>query len=293
MVGMAEDATWITAPMLAWHDPAARRLPWRTTTEPYAVLVSEIMAQQTQATRAGQSWTGFMRRFPTLADLARAPGAAVIDAWQGLGYNRRAVNLHRCAQVVVAEHGGCLPDDLAGLEALPGIGPYTARAVLAFAHDRDVVPVDTNVARVLARTGDVVLTRPRAQAVADSLPGPGAGGARLSGALMDLGATVCTARQPRCGECPLQQRCGWAGGPGPDPAAAGDHRPRRQAAFAGSARQSRGRIVAALRAGPVPTPQALLLAGDHGQALLDRLVADGLAEPTGGGFALPGYGGMD
>lgn len=270
-------------------------MSWRTTTNPYAVLVSEVMAQQTQAERAAQAWTAFMGRFPTVQDLAEAPSAEVIQAWQGLGYNRRAVNLHRCARMICDQHGGVVPDDLDALLTLPGIGPYTARAVLAFAFGRATVPVDTNIARVLARMTGQVLTRPTAQHLADRIGARTATGtdhapaARLAAALMDLGATVCTARRPLCGTCPLKRHCSWAGGTGPDPAAHGDHRSRSQGAFAGSARQARGRVIDALRSGPVPAPQAIVLAGGHGKTLLDGLVADGLAERTSQGFALPGW----
>ncbi|HUG84477.1 MAG TPA: hypothetical protein VMM13_07920 [Euzebya sp.] len=288
---MTEDAPSIAGSLLAWHDPADRRLAWRWTTDPYAVLVSEVMAQQTQAARAAQAWTGFMRRFPTVQHLAAAPAADVIQAWEGLGYNRRAVNLHRCAQAVVAHHGGALPEDLAALQALPGVGPYTARAVLAFAFGRDVVPVDTNIARVLARVADRVLTRPQAQRLADDLAADGHGPG-LSAALMDLGAGLCTARRPRCADCPLLTACSWAGGTAPDPAALGGHRPRPQGTFDGSARQARGRIVTAVRAGPIEEVAALALAGEHGRVLLDRLVADGLVQREGSGFALPAPTGM-
>ncbi|WP_370326986.1 A/G-specific adenine glycosylase [Euzebya sp.] len=278
--------------VLAWHDPATRRLPWRAGTTPYGVLVSEIMAQQTQAERAAAAWTAFMRAFPTPAALAAAPVADVITAWQGLGYNRRAVNLHRCATALVAHHGGEVPDDLEALLALPGIGPYTARAVLAFAFGRDVVGVDTNVARVLARTADRVLGRAEAQRIADDLAGTGRG-ADLASALMDLGAGTCTARRPRCDTCPLAVVCGWRGGPGPDPAAAGAHRPRAQGTWTGSSRQARGRLVDAMRAGPISRGEAAALAGERGQAVIDALIADGLVEATSDGFGLAGWTGRD
>lgn len=282
------DQPWVA--LRAWHDPSARRLAWRATRDPYAVLVSEIMAQQTQAERAAAAWRRFTRRFPTVEDLAAASRAEVLTAWQGLGYNRRAVNLHRCAQTIVERHGGVVPEDLGALLDLPGIGPYTARAVLAFAFDHDVVPVDTNVARVLARLGDQVLSRQRAQRLADDLAAR-LGGPRLATALMDLGATVCTARRPACGSCPLSDRCRWANGDGPDPAAGGAHRPRPQGRFAGSTRQARGRVVDALRNGHLTGAAARELAGEHGQDLLEDLVADGLAQRTDGGFALPGWSG--
>ncbi len=276
--------------MLAWHDPTARRLAFREGTTPFGVLVSEIMAQQTQAERAASGWTAFMARFPDPATLAAAATADVIDAWQGLGYNRRAVNLQRAAQAIVADHDGRVPDDLQALLALPGVGPYTARAVLAFAFDHPVVPVDTNIARILARVTGRVLTRPAAQQLADDLATAPEQGS-LPAALMDLGAAICTAKGPDCGICPLRDHCGWRGGPSPDPAARGAHKPTAQGRFEGSRRQARGRIIDALRRGAISTKTATELAGDHGPALLDGLVRDGLADTIPGGFALPGWSG--
>ena len=137
--------------ILAWYAARGRTLPFRDTTDPYAILVSEAMAQQTQAARAGEAWTRFMATFPTVESLADAPPADVLRAWQGLGYNRRAINLQRAARIIVDEHGGRVPSDLASLEALPGVGPYTARAVAALAFGIPVGAVDTNVRRVLGR----------------------------------------------------------------------------------------------------------------------------------------------
>ena len=304
------DPAGLVDALLAWHDPASRTLSWRRGTTPYGVLVSEIMAQQTQAERAATAWTAFMARFPTATVLAEAPTSDVIDAWRGLGYNRRALNLQRAATAMVADHRGEVPTELRDLLALPGVGPYTARAVMAFAFDADVIPVDTNVARILARTAGAVLNRPAAQALADELaaviapaspPPPPAAAAdegpvhisarSVAAALMDLGATVCTARSPACGACPLLSDCAWAGGPGPDPAAKGAHRPMPQGTFEGSARQARGRLVDALRGGPVDHATALELAGVHGQALIDGLLQDGLADTIDDGLALPGWSG--
>ena len=291
----------IVESLLAWHDPAARSLPWRAAgVGPWGVLVSEIMTQQTQAERAAAAWQSFIAAFPTPAALAAAPPGAVIARWSGLGYNRRAVNLHRAAQEIVAHHDGAVPRRLDDLLALPGVGPYTARAVRAFAFAAPQLPVDTNVARILARTRGAPLARAAAQTAGDALVAehggaPGFAGV-LGGALMDLGATVCTARSPRCGVCPLRPSCGFASAreadpDTADPAARTAHRSRPQGRFDGSRRQARGRVVAALREGPLATEAALRLAGDHGPGLLDALVRDGLADRADDGFVLPGRSG--
>ncbi|HEX7443181.1 MAG TPA: A/G-specific adenine glycosylase, partial [Acidimicrobiales bacterium] len=154
--------------LLDWTERTRRDLPWRRTRDPWAVLVSELMLQQTQVARVVPSYHAFLARFPTATDCAAGTVGDVVTLWAGLGYNRRAVNLHRSATRLVADHGGALPDDLAALLALPGIGPYTARAVLAFAFGHDVGVVDTNAARVLARTGGRTLTRAEVQRAADA-----------------------------------------------------------------------------------------------------------------------------
>jgi A/G-specific adenine glycosylase len=192
--------------LLDWYARECRDLPWRRTRDPYAILVSEVMLQQTQVERVIPRYVEWLERWPTADTLAAAPLADVIRAWQGLGYNRRGVNLHRAAQVV-ADHGW--PDDLT---ELPGVGPYTAAAVGNFAFGRAELPVDTNVERVRARTG-VTFTPNAAQA------------------LMDLGATICLARIPRCERCPLATAC---------PSRGRRYEPRRkQSRFEGSFRQRR------------------------------------------------------
>jgi A/G-specific adenine glycosylase len=249
------------------------------------VLVSELMLQQTQVARVLGRYEAFLERWPTPAACAAADQADVVTAWAGLGYNRRAVNLHRCARVVVDRHGGALPTDLAGLLALPGIGPYTARAVLAFAHEADHVGVlDTNAARVLARWSGRSLGRAEAQAAADAAVPAGAGWS-WNQAMLDLGATVCLARAPRCDECPVAAWCAWrvAGCPAPDPAVGSAGVSGGQSRFEGSDRQGRGRLVAALRAGPVPAaalPAAMGWPDDRPRAerVARTLVADGLVE---------------
>ncbi len=249
------------------------------------------MLQQTQAGRVVGPYRMFVDRFPTPAACAEAGSAAVVRAWAGLGYNRRAVNLHRAAVAVVERHAGVVPGELESLRALPGVGEYTARAVLAFAYEMPVGVVDTNVARVLARAVAGRPLRPGpAQRLADSLVAPEEPW-RFNQALFDLGAQVCTARRPRCGACPLRRRCRWAsaGSGAGDPAA----RDRRQSAFDGSDRQGRGRLVAAMRHAPVPAdPETLADAagwpGDPARArrAAEALVADGIARWAGASLRL-------
>ena len=282
--------------VLAWWLPSdvrreRDRLPWRSPpAAPWGVLVSETMLAQTQASRVAERYPQFMARFATPSILARAPLGEVLQTWQGLGYPRRAAGLHRSAGAIVADHNGEVPSDLASLLALPGVGRYIARAVLAFAFDQPTMPVDTNIGRVLARAVGRRLLEPQAQAVGDGVlaggdlaldgqaakgratkgratkgqevggpavrPLPGAGLAAL--AFMDLGATLCRPAVPRCPECPLQPDCRWAravsaatGELPPDPARGSARVSKPQAPFEGSDRQGRGRLLRAAAAGPV------------------------------------------
>ena len=268
--------------LLDWFERRRRDLPWRHTRDPWAVLVSELMLQQTQVARVVPKYHAFLERFPTPAACAAAPRSAVVEAWAGLGYNRRAVNLHRCAEAVVCDHGGTLPADLAALLALPGVGPYTARAVLAFAFEQDVGVVDTNVARVLARHGGRSLQPREVQAAADAAVPSGAGW-RWNQAMLDLGATVCRARRPGCDACPVRSGCAWAGGvDAPDPAVGSAGVSGGQSRFEGSDRQGRGRLVDALRRGPVEAAAVPAVMGwpeDPGRArrVAATVVVDGLA----------------
>jgi A/G-specific adenine glycosylase len=226
--------------LLAWYEATARDLPWRHTRDPYAILVSEVMLQQTQVDRVIPRYLRWIERWPTATALAAAPTAEVIVEWQGLGYNRRAVTLHRAARHV-AEHGW--PDDLT---ELPGVGPYTAAAVGNFAFGRDVLPVDTNVRRVQERTG------------ADF-------DGRCAQALFDLGATVCLARVPRCDACPLAEACP-SRGMRFEPA-------RKQSPFEGSFRQRRAVALRAVAQGSAPN-DAEAIASLHRDGLV-ALRADG------------------
>ncbi len=196
--------------LAAWFGKAGRDLPWRRTRDPYAVVVSEFMLQQTQVSRVLEYYDRFLHSYPDFARLAAARPRAVREAWDGLGYYRRAANLHRLARTVVKDHGGRLPDDPARLVELPGIGPYTAGAVACFAYERPAAAVDTNVARVLTRFFRPRRRTPRAlRELAQQLVPRSAGGAawKFGQALMELGALVCTARAPRCGQCPLRADC--------------------------------------------------------------------------------------
>ena len=229
-------------------------LPWRSTRDPWAVLVSEVMAQQTQVARVVPAYVRFLEQFPTPTACAAASLGDVLRAWQGLGYNRRAQSLHRAARVVAADHDGRIPTDLAGLLALPGVGAYTARAVMAFALETDVGVVDTNAGRVLARAVAGRPVRPaEAQRLVDAMVPPGRGWS-FGQALLDLGAGVCVAGTPRCVDCPIRRRCRWASTrwTGPDPARGSAGVSAPQSRFVGSDREGRGRLVEALRRGPVP-----------------------------------------
>jgi A/G-specific adenine glycosylase len=232
--------------------PVVREFPWRATRDPWRVLVAEVCCQQTQAHRAVEAYERVCARFETPAACAAAPLAEVLGAWRGLGYYRRAKALHEASRQIEERHGGRVPDDLASLLALPGVGPYTARAVLAFAFERDVGIVDTNVGRVLSRAiANRPLGRLDAQRLADSLVEPGRGWAHNQ-ALLDLGAAHCTS-VPKCAGCALRPSCRWrrGGSVTPDPASNSAGVSRRQAPFAGSDREGRGMLLAAVLDGPV------------------------------------------
>jgi A/G-specific adenine glycosylase len=300
--------------VLAWYDEHARDLPWREPGRtPWGVLVSEVMLQQTPVVRVEPAWRAWLARWPTPADLAAAPTADVLRAWDRLGYPRRALRLAECARAIVERHGGEVPDDESALRALPGVGVYTAAAVRAFAFGRRAVVLDTNVRRVLARTlTGVALPAPHQTAAEVALadaatPADDATAAHWSVAVMELGALVCTARAPRCGVCPLASSCAWLAAGRPDDEQADR---RRTQPWAGTDRQVRGRIMALLRhAGPPPAattgdrphpasddevvPRAVIDAAwpDDEQCtrVLAGLVADGLAEPVVVGDETIGY----
>lgn len=259
--------------LLDWGRGRLRDLPWRRIRDPWSILVAEVMLQQTQVLRVVDRWPKFIEKFPNPTACASTTPAAVISEWSGLGYNRRALNLHRTAKLVVDKHAGEVPDVLADLLALPGIGPYTARAVLAFAFESDVAVVDTNVARVLARWVGRSLTVQEVQSLADVSVPVGEGWA-WNQVVLDLGAIMCRSRSPSCWSCPLATRCVWHG-EGVDPAVGSARVAGRQAAFAGSDRQGSGRLVSALTAGPVEIRDlAAVMGWPDDQARAERVVGD-------------------
>lgn len=278
--------------VMSWYAGAARDLPWRQPgATPWAVLVSEVMLQQTPVARVRPAWSEWLARWPDPTALAAdSPGEAVRQ-WGRLGYPRRALRLHAAATAIVERHAGEVPADVGALRALPGIGDYTAAAVAAFSFGARTAVLDTNVRRVYARVFDGVAdavgtpTVGERAAALDRVPERAPG--RFSVAVMELGALVCTARSPRCGECPVVSRCRWAAQG--RPAAT---RPRRVQRYAGTDRQARGRLLAVLRdaSGPVPASALDVSWPDARQRAraLDTLVADGLVEPLGDGrFRLP------
>jgi A/G-specific adenine glycosylase len=295
MTATIPDGPPIVAAVLDWYATNARGLPWRRPgVSPYAVLVSEVMLQQTPVSRMLPAYEAWLARWPTPATLAAdSPGEAVRQ-WGRLGYPRRALRLHEAATVVVERHGGELPESYDALRALPGVGDYTAAAVASFAFGQRHAVLDTNVRRVLARVigGDErpgpSLTAAERRTAAAVLPADAPRAARWAVASMELGALVCKARAPRCADCPITSHCAWrlAGRPahtGP---------PRRGQSYAGTDRQARGRLLAVLRDAAHPvTEEALREAWtDQMQVAraLDGLVADGLVEPLAGGtYRLP------
>ncbi len=247
--------------LLDWFATAARDLPWRRTRDPYRILVSEVMLQQTQVDRVIPKYAEFLATFPDLEALAAAPTSEVIKRWSGLGYNRRAINLQRAAQTVLSEHGGVFPRDVAGLRRLPGVGAYTAGALACFAFEQDVFFMDTNIRRVVQRWqlgNGQQLSAGQLQKLGEQLLPAGQGWA-WNQALMELGALVCSSAKPQCWRCPLRDECrAYAERRQADEMLFTEPQARqpmrrvaetatRGEAFVGSRRYYRGRIVAALR----------------------------------------------
>jgi A/G-specific adenine glycosylase len=283
------------AELLDWYDRSRRDLPWREPgVTPWQILVSEFMLQQTPVARVLPIWCEWVVRWPTASATAAASAADVVRAWGKLGYPRRAKRLHECATVIARDHADVVPDDVDTLLTLPGVGSYTAHAVACFAYRQPVPVVDTNVRRVVAR-----VVHGRADAAASSTVRDQAGVSallpndssahRFSAALMELGATVCTARSPRCGLCPLSV-CRWRQN-GYPPAQGPARRPQ---AYAGTDRQVRGRLLDVLRASDFPVSRAELDVAwltdtEQRDRALNSLLADGLVtQTTDGRFALVG-----
>jgi A/G-specific adenine glycosylase len=281
--------------LLGWYDRSRRDLPWRDPdVTPWQILVSEFMLQQTPVSRVEPIWRDWVARWPTPSSTAAAGPADVVRAWGKLGYPRRAKRLHECAIVIARDHADQVPDDVEVLLTLPGVGAYTARAVACFAYQQSVPVVDTNVRRVVARVvhgradaGPASTVRDHAD-VSSLLP-KDATAHTFSAALMELGATVCTARTPQCGRCPLS-RCQWrqAGFPPPEGPA---RRPQR---YAGTDRQVRGRLLDVLRGKNLPVTRdqldvVWLRDAVQRDRALESLLADGLVAKTSDGrFALAG-----
>lgn len=282
--------------LLTWYGETARDLPWRRPgVTAWQILMSEIMLQQTPVVRVEPIWLEWVRRWPVPSAMAASSQAEVLRAWGKLGYPRRALRLHECARVLAEEHGDAVPADVDTLLGLPGIGAYTARAVACFAYGQRVPVVDTNVRRVVARAvhGRAEAGNPSARDLAETealLPPGERPAAVFSAALMELGATVCTARNPACGRCPLP-RCAWVEAGRPASTVV-----RRVQKYEGTDRQARGRLLDVLRAASGPVERVrldLAWPRDPGQRdrALDSLLIDGLIEQTADGlFALAGEG---
>lgn len=280
--------------LIEWFARHGRPLPWREPgCSPWAILVCEVMSQQTPVSRVLPRWNMWMERWPEPSDLAAAAPAEVLVAWDKLGYPRRALRLRECAVVVTEQYGGVLPRQREDLLALPGIGPYTADAIIAFAYRERSTVLDTNIRRVLCRINGTALPpatlRKEEIARAEALvPQDGEEAAQWNAALMELGALVCTSRNPACSQCPLVAQCQWLAAGQPMNAA-----PRKPQGFTGTHREARGKIMAVLRSAHSPISRADLLKKSgltesrFGEAL-DSLLSDGLAaRDSAGTYQLP------
>ena len=288
-------STTLAERAIRWYDATARDLPWRRPgTSAWAVLVSEVMLQQTPVARVEPVWREWLARWPAPADLAAEPAGEAIRAWGRLGYPRRALRLHGCAQALVEHHHGEVPTDLTLLLELPGVGAYTARAVAAFAYGQRQPVVDTNVRRLVARAwrgrpdGGPATTSADLLVVGELLPRQPARAARASVAFMELGALICTARTPSCADCPLATVCAWRAAGAPADA---DPVRRRSPGFAGTDRQVRGLILGLARSGPAARSAIDALWPDPVQRerALAGLITDGLLTTVDGAhYHLPG-----
>ena len=255
-----------------WSSRERRVLPWRATRDPWKILLSEVMLQQTQVERVVPKYDYFVASWPDIGDFAQAPLEKILNAWSGLGF-------HRTARLVVTEYGSVIPKDLKTLLTLPGVGPYTARAVLCFAYEIDIGVVDTNVGRILARWFGSRFTNKTAQSTADSLVPLGQTWEWNQG-LFDLGALICKKHDPKCSQCPVFEWCSWQG-LGLDPSIGSAGVSSSQKPFSGSDRQARGKLLRALSDGPVSCAKAKCVMGIapetiRADKLVAALIADGL-----------------
>jgi A/G-specific adenine glycosylase len=286
----------VVSSVLRWYEANGRDLPWRRPeATPWQIVVSEFMLQQTPVARVLRPWQDWVERWPTPAALAVAPVGDAVRAWGRLGYPRRAVRLHATATTITERHDGEVPSDYDSLLALPGIGSYSAAAIASFAFGQRHLVLDTNVRRVLHRIDRAEAHPPPSVTLAERqlaerfLPPDPALASRWAVASMELGALVCTARSPRCPDCPVADHCGWRRSGRP----AATSRPRRAQSYAGTDRACRGALLAVLRAaeGPVTTSELDLAWSDprQRQRCLDSLTTDGLISAAGSEqYALPG-----
>jgi len=289
-----EEMNPLAQPLRTWYAAMARDLPWRAETTPWGILVSEVMLQQTPATRVIPYWQSWIARWPKPSDLAGADVADVIRAWGTLGYPRRALRLQECARTIYKQYAGEVPHDEDLLRRLPGVGEYTAAAVAAFAFGKRTVVLDTNIRRVLARAvgGEALpgphLTMPERAIAADMVPEEPHDALIWNQSTMELGALVCRVRDPECESCPIMGHCTWRQGGYPGDAHASA---RRTQVWQGTNRQARGRIMAILRTAEEAVPIAAVLAGswDESQmeSAVETLINDGLIVRDGEALRLP------
>ena len=278
----------IASALIEWGSGSLRDLPWRRTNDPWRVLVSEVMLQQTSVARVMPKYEAFLEAFPTPAALAQAPLGDALRLWSGLGYPRRCRNLQATAVVLHEQFDGRMPASLEELLALPGIGQYTARAVLAFAHRIDVAVVDVNVSRVLSRLEGVPMKARALQEFADELIPEGLAW-EWNQVMMDFGARHCTVRAPKCDTCPARRECRYKG-VGEDPAQSSAGVSKPQARFEGSDRQARGRAIKAVSSGAMKindVVEAMRVDEERALVLIASLVNEGLLQRTGSMITLP------
>ena len=276
--------------VLAWGAEYLRDLPWRRTRNPWFVMVAEVMLQQTQIDRVLKKWPEFLEEFPTVESCASSSLSEVVKQWAGMGFNRRAVMLHEAAKRIDEDYNGKIPSTIEELISLPGIGPYTARAILAFAFEQDEAVVDTNVGRVLARWAGQRLKPMEAQELANRSVPLGEGWA-WNQAVLDLGSMICKSKNPACERCPIHTSCSWKG-VGADPAKGSAGVSGTQSKFEGSDRQGRGKLVAALRTKSVSKKELPEVMGwptdpERAERVASTVVSDGLAIYERDTFSLP------